>query len=167
MDMRRLLPFILLAFALLFILPQLFRRSGSSTLSATDRGSLTLDAIRRIDRAEERVFASTGRYTAHLADLVARDRVLASETTIPLTVDLDVSANGKRYVARVTSDVFSVTSARSGATLVDRSCRELRTTSGVDCPAGTTRPKVATVTTSTPTATTTSTTGTITTVTTK
>src|SRR5439155_15125867 len=167
MDMRRFLPILLIAFAALFILPQLFRHSSSSTLSSKDRGALTLDAIDRIDRVEQQVFSSTGKYTAHLADLVARDKVLASETTIPLTIDLDVSNSGKGYVVRVTSDIFSVTRARSGTTLLDRSCRELRRTAGVDCPAGTTKPKAATVITSTPTQTTTSTTGTITTVTTK
>jgi hypothetical protein len=167
MDMRRMLPLLLIAFALLFVLPQLFKGSKSSSLSAKDRGALTLDAIARIDRAEQQVLSSSGTYTAHLADLVARDKVLASETTIPLTVDLDVSKSGKGYVARVTSDIFSVTRARSGSSLVAQSCRELKTTTGVDCPTGTTRPKTETVTTSTGTTTTTSTTGTITTVTTK
>ncbi len=165
--MRRMLPLLLLAFALLFILPQLFKKSGSTSLSAKDRGVLTLDAIGRIDRAEQQVFSSGGKYTAHLADLVARDKVLASETTVPLSVDLDVSDGGKVYVARVTSDVFSLVRARSGGAIVAQGCRELRTTAGVDCPAGTTRPKTTTVTTPTGTTTTTSTTGTITTVTTK
>jgi hypothetical protein len=166
--MRRFLPILLIAFAALFILPQLFKgRSSSTTLSAKDRGTLTLDAIKRIDRAEQQVFASGGSYTAHLADLVARDKVLAAEVTIPLDVKLDVSANGKSYLAQVTSDVFSVAQARSGATLTDRSCREVKTTSGVDCPTGTTRPTTTTSTTTPPTATTTPTTGTVTTVTTK
>ncbi|HZQ63899.1 MAG TPA: hypothetical protein VFA66_01570 [Gaiellaceae bacterium] len=167
MDMRRMLPLLLIAFAALFILPQLFKSSRSTSLSAKDRGALTLDAIARIDRAEQQVFSSSGKYTAHLADLVARDKVLASETTIPLTVDLDVSESGKGYVARVTSDIFSVTRARSGTALVAQSCRELRTTSGVGCPTGTTSPRTETVTTPTGTTTTTSTTGTVTTVTTK
>lgn len=168
MDMRRFLPFMLIAFALLFILPQLFRHSGGSrSLSAKNRGALTLDAINRIDGAEQRIFESSGKYTAHLADLVARDKVLASEMTVPLQVDLDVSENGKSYVARVSSDVISAAQARSGSALVDRSCRELKTTSGLDCPTGTTSPATTTSTTTTPTATTTSTTGTITTITTK
>jgi hypothetical protein len=166
MDMRRFLPIMLIAFALLFILPQLLRKSSSTALSTKDRGRLTLDAIGRVDRAEQAVFASGGKYTAHLADLVTRDKVLSAELTIPLDVTLDVSANGKSYVARLTSDVFSVAQARSGTALIDRSCRELKTTSGVDCPAGATSPKTTTSTTSTPTTTTTSTTGTVTTVTT-
>ncbi len=165
--MRRYLPILLLAFAALFILPQLFNRSSSKTLSAKDRGVLTLDAIDRIDRAEQQVFASGGKYTAHLAELVSRDQVLASELTVPLDVTIDAAADGKAYVARVTSDVFSVTRARSGGTVTDRSCREVKSTAGVDCPAATTSPTTITSTTTTPTATTTSTTGTVTTVTTR
>ena len=62
----------------------------------------------RVDRAEQLLFAADGTYTASLAELVARDKVLASELTIPLEVTLDVGANGKSYVATLTSDVFSV-----------------------------------------------------------
>jgi hypothetical protein len=134
MDMRRLLPLLLIAFAALFILPQLFKGSGSKTLSAKDRGTLTKDAIERIDRAERKVFVASGRYTAHLADLVARDRVLASELTVPLTVDLDVTDNGKGYLARVSSDVISVARARVGARVVARSCRQLKSSSRAKCP---------------------------------
>jgi hypothetical protein len=129
MDMRRLLPLLLIAFALLFILPQLFRGSGSSTLSSKERGTLTKDAIERVDRAQRKLFAAGGRYTAHLADLVARDKVLASELTVPLTVDLDVTDNGKGYLARVSSDVISVVRARSGDRIVARICRELKSRS--------------------------------------
>jgi|SRR6266536_897695 len=161
--MRRFLPIMLLAFAALFILPQLFRHGSSKTLSSKDRGTLTLDAIERIDHAEQQVFASSGRYTAHLADLVARDKVLASELTVPLTVDIDVTDNGKGYLARVSSDVLSAARARAGNTVIDRSCRELKSTSGFDCPPGTTSPTTTTSTTTTPTTTKTSTTGTITT----
>jgi hypothetical protein len=161
--MRRFLPIMLLAFAALFILPQLFRHSSSTTLSAKGRGTLTLDASQRIDNAEQQVFASSGRYTAHLADLVARDKVLGSELTVPLTTDIDVTDNGKGYLARVSSDVISVARARVGTTVVDRSCRKLKSTSGLNCPQGTTRPATTTSTVTTPTTTTTSTTGTITT----
>jgi hypothetical protein len=164
MDMRRFLPIILLAFAALFILPQLFKGGGSKTLSSKDRGRLTLDAIERIDRAEQQVLTSTGRYTTALAQLAARDRVLATELTIPLTVDLDVGGNGKSYLARVSSDIVSAAWSRTGSTVV-RSCRVLRSRTGVDCPVGTIGPTTTTVTSTTETTTTTRTTGTITTVT--
>jgi hypothetical protein len=163
--MRRFLPILLIAFAALFILPQLFKGSGSKSLSTKDRGRLTLDATERIDRAEQRVLAATGKYTADLSALVARDKVLASQMTIPLIVDLDVGGNGKSYLARVSSDVVSTAVSRSGASVV-RSCRVLKSRTGVDCPAGTTAPTTTTVTSSTGTTTTTRTTGTITTVTT-
>src|SRR5438045_3082724 len=113
MDMRRFLPIILIVFVGLFAL-QFLNKGKSHTVSATGRGSLTLDAINRVDRAEQKLFALNGTYTASLADLVARDNVLASELTIPLAVTLDVGANGKSYVAALSSDVFSVSRARSG-----------------------------------------------------
>ena len=167
MDMRRYLPILLLVFAALFILPQLFKHAGSKTLSAKDRGVLTLDAANRIDSAEQKLFAAGGTYTAHPADLVARDKVLASELTVPLDVTIDAGADGKSYIARVTSDVFAVAAGRSGRIVTDRSCRELKSTAGVDCPVATTSPTPTTSTTTTPTTTQTSTTGTVTTVTTK
>jgi hypothetical protein len=168
MDMRRYLPILLLAFAALFILPQLLKGTSSSkTLSAKARGSLTLDAIGRVDRAEQRVFAAGGKYTANLADLVATDKVLASELTVPLTVDLDITDNGKGYLARISSDVVSVARARTGTALVTQSCSLIKSRVGVKCPVGTTAPTTTTSTTTTPTKTETSTTGTITTITTK
>jgi hypothetical protein len=163
--MRRFLPILLIAFAALFILPQLFKGGGGSkTLSSKDRGRLTLDAIERIDRAEQQALTSTGRYTTDVAELAARDRVLASELTIPLTVDLDVGGNGKSYLARVSSDIVSAAWSRTGSTVV-RSCRVLKSRTGVDCPVGTIGPTATTVTSTTDTTTTTRTTGTITTVT--
>jgi hypothetical protein len=164
MDMRRFLPIILIAFAALFILPQLFKGSGSKTLSTKNRGQLTLDAIERIDRAEQRARSSTGKYTADLAQLVALDKVLASELTIPLAVDLDVGADGKSYLARVSSDIVSTAWSRAGSSVV-RTCRVLKSRTGVSCPVGTTAPTTTTVTSTVGTTTTTRTTGTITTVT--
>jgi hypothetical protein len=166
MDMRRFLPILLIAFAALFILPQLFKGGGGSkTLSTKDRGRLTLDAIGRIDRAQQKEFSSSGKYTDDLAQLAARDKVLAAQLTIPLAVDLDISGNGKSYLARVSSDIVSTVISRTGPT-VFRSCRVLKSRTGVDCPAGTAVPTATTVTTTLGTTTTTRTTGTITTVTT-
>jgi hypothetical protein len=162
MDMRRFLPIILIVFVGLFAL-QFLNKGKGKTLSAKDRGALTLDAINRVDRTEQLIFAANGTYTASLADLVARDKVLASELTVPLDVTLDVGANGKSYVATLTSDVFSVSRARSGAKLTDSSCREVKSTRGIDCPNGTASPTTTTFTTTTPTTTETSTTGTVTT----
>lgn len=135
MDMRRFLPIILIAFAALFILPQLFKHGGSSkTLSAKDRSTMTQDAMNRIDRAQKAGFAASGKYTDNLADLVLTDKVLAQELTVPLTIDLDVGTAGKSYVGRVSSDVIAVQRTRNGPKVVSSSCRVVKRSSGVDCP---------------------------------
>ena len=59
---------------------------------------MTRDAMLRIDRGREAAFATAGKYTDNLADLVVADKVLATELTVPLTIDLDVGASGKSYV---------------------------------------------------------------------
>ena len=139
--MRRYLPILLLAFAALFILPQLFRHGSSKTLSSKDRGTLTKQAIEQIDKGEQKAFAADGKYTSHLADLVAADKLLAAELTVPLTVDVDVTADGKGYLARVSSDVISVVRARSGEKVVARSCRVLKSGSSAKCPVAATKKK--------------------------
>jgi hypothetical protein len=162
MDLRRYLPIILLVFVALFILPQLLKGGKGKTLSAKDRGRLTLDAIDRVDRAQQKLFADGGKYTASLAELVVDDKTLANELTIPLDVTLDTGADGKSYVAQLSSDIFSVVRVRDGEKLTTRSCREVKATAGIDCPDFTSKPTTTTVTTTTPTATVTSTTGTVT-----
>ncbi len=164
MDMRRLLPILLLVFVALFILPQLFKGGGSKGVSTKERGQLTLDAITRIDRAQQKAMSSGGKYSADLAQLVAGDKILGNELTLPLTVDLNVSDDGKAYLARVSSDVVSAAWNRSGSNIV-RSCRILKSRTGVDCPIGTTGPDTTTVTVTTGTTTTKNTVGTVTTVT--
>jgi hypothetical protein len=132
--MRRFLPIMLLAFAALFILPQLFRHGSSTTLSSKDRGTLTRDAMLRIDKAEQAAFTADGRYTGNLADLVVADKVLARELTVPLEIDLDVGTGGKSYVVRVSSDVLSLARARSGEAVISSNCRVVKRSSGVKCP---------------------------------
>jgi hypothetical protein len=151
MDMRRFLPIILLAFAALFILPQLFKGGGSSkTLSSKERATLTRDAMLRIDRAQQGAFAKTGRYGDRLADFVVADKVLARELTVPLDIDLSTGAGGKSYVVTVSSDVLSVSRTRNGARVIASSCRQLKSRIGYSCP------EPPTTTTTTTTATTTS-----------
>lgn len=135
MDMRRFMPILLIAFAALFILPQLFRgKGGSSTLSSKDRGTMTRDAIERIDRIETKAFAADGKYTDNLTDLVVADKVLARDLTVPLTISIDLGTGGKSYLARVSSDVLSVARARAGDKVVARSCRVVKKSGGVKCP---------------------------------
>ncbi len=113
MDMRRFLPIMLIAFAALFILPQLFRHSSSKTLSSKDRAALTLDAIERIDRAEVKPLAATGSYTRQPRRPRRRGQGARAELTVPLTVDIDVGTKGKTYLVRVSSDVISYARARN------------------------------------------------------
>jgi hypothetical protein len=134
MDMRRFLPIILILFAALFILPQLFRHSSTSTLSSKDRALLTRDAMLRIDAAEKAAFAANGSYVGSLADLVVKDKILARELTVPLDVHIDLGTGGKSYVVRVSSDVLSVARARSGDAVVSSNCRVVKSSSGVKCP---------------------------------
>ena len=72
MDMRRFLPIILIVFVGLFAL-QFLNRGKSHTLSAKDRGTLTLDAINRVDRAEQKLFAA-GRHVHRLPGRPRRPR---------------------------------------------------------------------------------------------
>ena len=132
--MRRFLPIILIAFAALFILPQLFKGSSSKTLSSKDRAIMTRDAMLRIDKAQKAGFAQTGKYTDSLADFVVTDKVLARELTVPLTIDLSTSGNDKSYVVTISSDVLSVARARRGARVVSSTCRTLKSRTGFKCP---------------------------------
>lgn len=133
MDLRKYLPLLIIAFVALFILPQVLSRGGSSkTLSSDDRAALTLDGINRIDRAEKKLLATNGRYTANLADLVQLDKQLAIDLTVPLDVDIDIGSDGKSYLVRVSSDVISFARARTNGKLTAANCRELK--KSVDCP---------------------------------
>jgi hypothetical protein len=134
MDMRRFLPLILLAFAALFILPQLFKHGSSKTLSSKDRSVMTRDAMLRIDKAEKAMFTAGGKYTDSLAELVAGDKVLANELTVPLLIDLSTGAGGKSYVVTISSDVLSVARARNGAKVASSNCRVLKSRTGYSCP---------------------------------
>jgi hypothetical protein len=142
--MRRFLPIILLAFAALFILPQLFKGSSSKTLSSKDRATMTRDAMLRIDKAEQAAFAAGGRYTDSLADFVVADKVLARELTVPLTIDLSTGSDGKSYVVTISSDVLAVARARKGAKVVSSSCRTIKSRTGYKCPVPTPKPTTTT-----------------------
>jgi len=134
MDMRRFLPLILIAFAALFIVPQLFKGSSSKTLSSKERSTMTRDAMLRIDKAQTAAFAADGKYTDSLAELVAGDKVLAAELTVPLLIDLSIGAGGTSYVVTISSDVLSVARARKGEKVVASNCRVLKSRTGYSCP---------------------------------
>lgn len=151
-QMRKYLPFILIGFVALIILPQLLgKKKGGKTLSSKDRAALTQDAANRIDRGQVKYLAAHGSYTIHLSDLVAADKQLAADLTVPLTVEIDVGTDGKAYLVRVSSDVLSLARARAGKKLTASTCRVVKSSGGVKCPEAVT--KTTTTTTSTTTTT--------------
>jgi hypothetical protein len=95
---------------------------------------MTRDAMLRIDKAEKAAFASGGKYTDSLAELVANDKVLASELTVPLLIDLSTGTGSTSYVVTISSDVLSVARARKGPKVVSSSCRVLKSGTGYKCP---------------------------------
>ena len=134
-QMRRFLPMILLVVLAFAVLPQLLGGSkGSKTLSEKDRGTLTQDAARRIDAAQAKRFTRTGRYTESLAELVAADRLLVPDLSVPLRIDLDVTPDAKTYFVQVASDVIAVTRLRTGKKLAASSCRVVKSRSKAKCP---------------------------------
>ena len=104
----------MVAFAFL-IVPTLLHRSKSG-LSARDKTTRTIDAMRLIDAGEQDYKTGHGRYTQHLADLVSANAKLAGDLAVGLDVRLDVSTNGNSYLAQVASDVLSLVRARTGTT---------------------------------------------------
>src|SRR5581483_66025 len=97
-NLRRYLPFILIGVLVITVLPSLFRKHSKSTNS---HASQTIDALHVIDRAQLKRFASDGRYTGHLADLIVKGNGLANDLALPVLVQLDASADGKSYVVQV------------------------------------------------------------------
>lgn len=134
-DFRRFLPLILVvAFAFLIIPTLLHRSTKSSGLSASDKTTRTIDAMRLIDAGEQNYKTGHGRYTQHLADLVSANAKLAGDVAVGLDVRLDVSTNGNSYLAQVTSDALSLVRARTGTKLTAQNCVVLKNSSGVHCP---------------------------------
>jgi hypothetical protein len=132
-QLRRFAPFILIALVLLFVLP-LIRGKSSSGLTDGGRSTQTLDALAQIDKAEKGYLKANGRYTASLADLLGSSKGLASDLAIGIGVQLDVSTDGKTYVARLASSVLSLVRARTGTKLIADDCLTLKSSSGVKCP---------------------------------
>src|SRR5690242_18752418 len=114
-NFRRYLPLILIALFLLVLLPNLLRKKSSKGPTASTRSTQTIEAMTLIDKGELAFMSANGRYTPHLADLVTTR--LANDLAIGLNVDIDVSTDGQRYLARVVSDVLSLVRGRDGAKL--------------------------------------------------
>lgn len=131
-DIRRFLPFILIAMFAILVVPSLLKGKKSSSVSAGDRAAQTTAAVGLVDSAEQAYLAAHGRYTEHVADLITPK--LAAALAVGVGVQLDVGTDGKSYYARVDSENLSFVRARVGAKKVADSCLVLKSGSGVKCP---------------------------------
>jgi hypothetical protein len=155
-NFQRFLPFLLIIFVVLFIVPAILHKSSSKGLTASDVATQTAGAMTTVDRTELAFKAANNRYTSHVSDLITLDRALAKTLGDGIAVSLDASTSGQTYYAQVESGVLELFRSRVGAKVVVKSCIIIKSGSGVACPAGYTQPGVTT-TTSTTTTTTTST----------
>jgi len=133
-NFQRFLPLLLVGVLILFVLPTLLRKHGSSGPNAAARATDTISALNLIDKAEQSYRVAHGRFTSHLADMITGSRGLANDLSIGLDVQLDVSTDGQTVLDRVTSDVLSLVRARDKSRVVAESCLLLKSGSGVSCP---------------------------------
>ena len=133
-NLRRFLPLILVAFFLLFLLPTLLKKKSTSGLSASAIATQTIGAMNLIDKGEQAYKTAHGRYTPHLADLVATSHGLTNDLVVGLAVQLDAGSDGQSFIAQVESSVLSLVRARSGKKLIAHSCLIVKSGSGVACP---------------------------------
>ena len=134
-NFQRLLPFILIGFVLLFVVPTLLKKKSSSASSSKTQAAQTIDAVNLIDQSEQSYRVAHGRFTPHLADLVPLHPRLATDLGIGLAVTLDAGTGGRSYLQQVASRVLSLVRARSGNKIIATSCLIVKSASGVACPA--------------------------------
>jgi competence protein ComGC len=134
-NIQRFLPVIVIAVFLLIILPTLVKKHGTSGPNAATRSTQTIGAMNLIDKGEKAYLASHGHFTSHLADLIASSHGLAADLAIGLDAQVDVSSDGKTFLAQVSSDVLGLVRARDGGKILAQSCLVLKSGSGVACPA--------------------------------
>jgi hypothetical protein len=131
-NFRRYLPFVLIAAVLLVVLPTLLKKKTATGPSPSTRAAQTIEATNLIDRGEQAYKRIHGHYTPHLADLLTAR--LANDLAIGLTVQLDVGADGQRYLAQVESNVLSLVRGRNDGKLNAQSCLVVKSGSRVSCP---------------------------------
>ena len=132
-NFQRFLPLVLIGALAIFVLPGLLKKHSSAP-SASTKASSTIEAMNLIDRGEQRFKASHSRFTSHLADLVATDSRLGSDLAVGLSVQLDVSTDGRSFLARVVGENLSLLRARTAGKITAQSCLVLKSGSGVKCP---------------------------------
>jgi hypothetical protein len=133
-NVRRFLPFVLIAAVVLFILPQVLKKHTSGP-TAGARATNTIDAMNLIDKGEQAYKTGHPRFTAHLADILLLNTRLATDLATGVSVQLDVATNGQSFLAQVASDTLSLVRARSSGKLTAQSCLILKSGTGVTCPA--------------------------------
>lgn len=133
-NVRRYLPFVVIAAALLFVVPALTKKKSNSSASSKTTAAAATDAMGVVTRSEGEYLAAHGRYSAHLADLVALSPRLTDDLAQGVTVALDVGTGGKVFLAQVTTDQISLVRSRSRTQTLANSCTALA--SGVKCPVG-------------------------------
>ena len=122
--------FALLA-AVLFIVPALTKKHSGP--SGATKATMTLDALNRVGEGEKRYLGTHARYTAHVADLISLEPTLAADLTT-VRIQLDVSSDGKTFLAQASSDVLSLVRSRDATKVLASSCTVLKSGKGVDCP---------------------------------
>jgi hypothetical protein len=133
--MRRYLPLIVIFAAVLFIVPILTKKKSNSSASSKTVAAATADAMRIVTSSEGKYLAVHGRYSAHLADLVALSPRLAPDLAAGVAVALDVATGGKSFLAQVSSDQLSLVRSRNATKTIADSCTSL--VSSAKCPVGT------------------------------
>ena len=131
-NIQRFLPLLVIFAAVLFILPMISKKHSSGPSTKTKAAS-TLQAIDLVGKGELQYLTANGRYSSHVADLVALMPSLAAKLGGGVTVTIDVSTDGKTYFAQAASDSLSVTRARNESKVLASSCLSLK--SGANCPA--------------------------------
>ena len=130
--MRRLMPMFAILAAVLFIVPALTKKHSSGPTSST-KAMTTLQALNRVDKSEQRYLGTHARYTSHVADLVSLAPSLAADLAV-VRIQLDVSSDGKSFLAQVSSDVLSFVRSRDTTKVTADSCTVLKSGKGVGCP---------------------------------
>jgi hypothetical protein len=130
-NIRRFLPMLVIFAALLFIVPALTKKHGSSA-AGKSTAAATNEAMGLVGAAEKRYLAGHGHYSSHLTDLVASSPGLAADLAAGVTVTLDVASDGKTFLAQVSSDQLSLVRSRNAAKILAQGCKALA--SGVKCP---------------------------------
>jgi len=132
-NFQRFLPIVLIGALAIFVLPTLLKKHSSGP-SAKTKSEQTIDAMSLIDKGEQGYLAAHGRFTPHLADLLSANGRLAADLAVGLTVELDVSTDGRSFLAHVAGENLSLVLARSKGKVTARSCLVLKSGSGVKCP---------------------------------